>query len=355
MPWIAYERITVDYLPGKVGRVHGHALSRETSVRGVRDERRRKGGDRRRKETRDKYRDRWRRKQRRTRIGRGDGDEKIASWYKGVSSQTKKTSAELDLLSSDLGLHSSSTTTTGVGAASGLGLENLSVDAASPMSPLVATVAPVKQRERKENVRDKQERSSRSRHHHRQEPQNRHRGKQGQRIGSIGSPINNETLNQSPSPLIPAVYPFYYPPYPYPYPYTFALPSPSGPHAQPQSQSHPHPLSPSSEAPNEQKTHSRKQRGSRSKVNQGQPSISHPVFYSPGIPHPGYTASAHAYQPMIAPSTGAMMAPQVYLLHSTSDGQMQPLSPSGPVYDGSGIVNGGRDGGGPEVLVDSGQ
>ena len=58
---------------------------------------------------------------------------------------------------------------------------------------------------------------------------------------------------------------------------------------------------------------------------------------------------------MIAPSTGAMMAPQVYLLHSTSDGQLQPLSPSGPVHNGSGIIDGDRDGGGPEVLVNSGQ
>jgi hypothetical protein len=33
-PWITYERIAVDYLPGKVGRVHGHALSRETNVKG---------------------------------------------------------------------------------------------------------------------------------------------------------------------------------------------------------------------------------------------------------------------------------------------------------------------------------
>lgn len=349
MPWIAHERITVDYLPGKVGRVHGHALSRETSVRGVRDERRRKGGDRRRKETRDKYRDRWRRKQRRTRVDRGDGDEKIASWYKGVSSHSKKASAELDLLSSDLGLNSPSTTT-GIGASNGLGLEYLPADdSASPTSPLVATVSPAKQRERRQreqndNVGDKQERSSRSRHHHRQDPQNRHRGKQRRRIGSVG---NDETLNQSPSPLIPAVYPFYYPPYPYPYPYTFTSPSPSGPHAQHQSQSHPHPLSPPSETPNDQ-THSRKQRSSRSRANQGRPSISHPVFYSPGIPHPGYTAPAHAYQPMIVPSTTAMMAPQVYLLHSTTDGQLQPLSPSGPVHNGSG----------PEVLldaVDSGQ
>jgi hypothetical protein len=336
MPWIAYERITVDYLPGKVGRVHGHALSRETSGKGVRDERRR-GGDSRRRETRD----RRRRKQRRSRVDRGDGDEKIASWYKGVSSRSKGTSAELDLLSSDLGLHSSSTTTTGIG----LGLENLPADAASPRSPLVT--APVKererrQRERKENVGDKQERTSRR--HHRQDPYNRHRGRQRRRIGSIGNPDDDE---ESPSPLIPMVYPFHYPPYPYPYPYTFTMPSPSGPHAQSQSQSQSHPLSPPSETPDEQ-TQSRNQRGPRSKANQGHPPLSHPVFYSPGIPHPGYTAPAHAYQPMIVPSTPTMMAPQVYLLHSTSHGQLQPLSPSGPRGGGSG----------PEVLldaVDSGQ
>ena len=69
-------------------------------------------------------------------------------------------------------------------------------------------------------------------------------------------------------------------------------------------------------------------------------------FYSPRIPHPGYTAPAQAYQPLIAPYTKAMMAPEVYLLHSTSDGQLQPLSPSGPVHNGSGIIGGGRDGGG---------
>ena len=50
-----------------------------------------------------------------------------------------------------------------------------------------------------------------------------------------------------------------------------------------------------------------------------------------------------------------MMAPDVYLLHYTSDGQLQPLLPSGSVHNGSGIIGGGRDGGGPEVLVDSDQ
>ena len=139
MPWIAYERITVNYLPGKVGRVHGHSLSRETSDKGViRGEKRRRkgGGDRGRRETRDKYKDKWRRKQRRTR------------WYRGVSSRSKRTTAELDLLSSDLGLHSSSTTTTGIEADIGLGLENLPADAPSPRLPLVATVtAPVNERE----------------------------------------------------------------------------------------------------------------------------------------------------------------------------------------------------------------
>jgi hypothetical protein len=363
MPWIAYERITVDYLPGKVGRVHGHALSRETSSKGVRDERRR-GGDRRRRETRDRNRNKGRRKQRRTRVDRGDGDKKVASWYKGVSSRSKRTSAELDLLSSDLGLHSSLTTTTGIGAAIGLGLENLP---ASPRSPLVATVTtPVKererrQRERKENVGDMQGRSSQSRrHHHRQDPHNRHRGRQRRRIGSRDDD-EDEGLNQSPSHLIPMVYPFHYPPYPYPYAYTFPMPSASGPHAphaQTQTQTQTHPLSPPSETPNEQ-TQSRNQRGPRSKANQGHPSLSHPVFYSPGIPHPGYTAPAHAYQPMIAPSTSTMMAPQVYLLHSTSHGQLpvQPLSPSGPVQNGSGIIGEGGGGGGgrigPEVVLDA--
>ena len=358
MPWIAYERITVDYLPRKVGRVHAHALSRETSAKGVRDERRRRSGDGRRRETRDRYRDKWRRKQRRTRVDRGDGDAKIASWYKGVPSRSKRTSAELDLLSSDLGLHSSSTTTTGDGAPIGLGLEILPADASSPRPPLAATAtAPVKkwdrqQRERKGNVRDKQDRTSHGRHHrHRQDPHNRHRGRQRRRVDSIGSPDNHEekTLNRSSSPLIPAVYPFYYPPYPYPYPYPYTIPSRSGPHVQSQSKSHSHHLSHPSEIPNEQsQSQSRNRRGPRRRANQGQPSLSHPIFYGPGIPHPGYTAPAHVYQPMIVPSTTTMMAPQVYLLHSsTSHGQLQS---SGPVQNGSG--------GGPEVLpdaVDSGQ
>ena len=348
MPWIAYERITVDYLPGKIGRVHGHALSRETSGKGVRGERRRRDGDGRRRETRDRHKDKWRRKPKRTRADRGDGDERIASWYRGVSSRSKRTSAELDLLSSDLGLHSSSTTTTGTGAAMGLGLENLPAGAASPRSPLVSTVtAPGNERERrqrgqKENVGDKQEQTSHSRrHHHRQDPHNRHHGRQRRKVGS-GSPDDDEDegLNQSPSPLIPLVYPLHYPPYPYPYPYTFTIPSSSGPHAQSRSQSHPHPPSPPSETPNEQ-TQSRNHRGPRSRPSQ-------PVFYSPGIPHPGYTAPANAYQPMIAPSTSTMMAPQVYLLRSNSRGQLQPLSPSGPIQNGSGVI-----GGGPEVLVDA--
>ena len=364
MPWIAYERITVDYLPGKVGRVHGHALSRETSSKGVRDERKRRGGDGQRRETRGRqHTDISRRKHRKHRR-RGDGDEKIASWYKGVSSRSKRTSAELDLLSSDSGLHSLPTTTTSIGATIGLGLENLPADAASP-TPLVATVtAPVKERERrkrerKENMGDKQERTSHSRphHHHRQDPHNRHRGRQRRRIGSPDVD-EDKNLNQSPSPLIPVVYPFPYPPYPYPYPYALTMPSPSVPHAQ--SQSHPHPLSPPypSETPNDH-TQSRNQRGPRSRANNnhGHPSLSHPVSYSPGIPHPGYTAPAHAYQPIMAPSTSAMMAPQVYLLHSTSHGQLlQPSSSSGPVQNGSGAI--GEGGGGREAPldgVDSGQ
>ena len=100
-----------------------------------------------------------------------------------------------------------------------------------------------------------------------------------------------------------------------------------------------------------------------SRANQGQSSLPHPVFYSPGIPYPGYTGPALAYQPMILPSTMTMMAPQVYLLHSNSHGQLEPLSPlsrSGPVQNGSEVIDGGRggSGSGPEVLldaVDSGQ
>ena len=167
------------------------------------------------------------------------------------------------------------------------------------------------------------------------------------RIGSRDDD-EDEVLNQSPSHLIPMIYPFHYPPYPYPYPYTFTMPSLSGPHA-PHAQTQPHPLSPS-ETPNEQ-TQPRDQRGLRSKANQGHPSLSHPVFqvYSPGIPHPGYTALAH--------STPTMMVPQVYLLHSTSYGQLQPVS---PVQNGSGVIGEGRTprragGGGrigPEVVLD---
>ena len=355
MPWIAYERITVDYLPGKVGRVHGHALSRETSVSVVRDASRRRrrsgggggGGDRQRKETRDKRRDRWRRKQRRTRAD----DEKIASWYKSVSPSSQKTSAEL---------HSSSTTT----GAIELGLEILPADAASPRSPHTDSIVTSsvkererRQRDRKENVGDKQQQTSHSRH--RRDPDNRHRGKQKRRIGS-GSPDagEDETLNQSPSPLIPAVYPFYYPPYPYPYPYTFTTPSPSGPHthSQSQSQSHPHPLSSSSsETPNEQ-TQSRGPRSmaSSSSANQGQQpssSLLHPVFFSPGISHPGYSGPGHAFQPMVIPSTTTDLnkAPQVYLLRSNSQGELEPLSPLSP-YDRGGVIGGGR---GPEILVDA--
>ena len=62
---------------GKVGRVHVHTLSRETS-KGIRDDRRR--GGRRRRETMD--RDKWRRKQR---------------THVGISSRSKRTSAEIDL------------------------------------------------------------------------------------------------------------------------------------------------------------------------------------------------------------------------------------------------------------------
>ena len=294
-----------------------------------------------------------------TSIGRGGGGSReklvltvgkaMKKMHHGIKvyHPARKRQAQLDLLSSDLGLHSSSTTTTTTGEAIGLGLENLSADAAPPRSPVVATdTDPVKERERrqqdrKENVGNKQERTSHSRrHHHRQDPHNRHRGKRRRRVGSVGSPDKDEdkTLNQSPSPLIPAVYPFYYPPYPYPYPYTFTMPSPSSPQTQSQSQSHPQPLSSPSETLNEQ-TQSRNQRGPRSmpsRADQGQSSLPHPVFYSPGIPYPGYTGPAHAYQPMILPSTTTMMAPQVYLLHSNSHGQLEPLSPlsrSGPVQN----------------------
>jgi hypothetical protein len=47
-PWIAYEWITVGYLPGKVGHIHGHSLGCETNVKGVTEERKRRSGDRRR-------------------------------------------------------------------------------------------------------------------------------------------------------------------------------------------------------------------------------------------------------------------------------------------------------------------
>ena len=350
MPWIAYERITVDYLPGKVGHVHGHALNRETSVRNET----KMGGADRRKRQRD--RDERRKKERKPRVSRGDGDGRLVSWYKGVSSHSKRTTAELDLLASDLGSPSLPTTNTSLGAPIGLGLEISPVDAAAALKTGKSADRERQQRERKENL----ERTSRSRqhhHHHRQDPLNRHRGRQRRRIGSMSDQENqHESFNQSPSPLIPAVYPFYYPPYPYPYPYTLTMPSPPGPPAQSQSQQDPSSLP--SESPNDH-TRSRNQRGPRSsRTNQGRPSLSQPpLLYNPGIPHPGYTA--HGYQPMIAPSTTTMMAPQVYLLHPASHGQLQTqhLSSSGPIQNGGEVTAGDREGGGvgvgPEVPLDA--
>ena len=353
MPWIAYERITVDYLPGKVGRVHGHGLSREASGRRVRDERKvRRSGDRRKRGKKDRDRDGVRRrKERRTRANRYD-EGRLVSWYKGVSSRSKKTRVELDLLNSDLGSHSSPTTITSLEAAVGLGLENLPDDAASPGLTANANSAAVKveksadregqQQERKEVVGDQQERTSPSRRdqRHRQDPHNRHRERQGQSIGSIAGPDEKDGVNRSHSPLIPAVYPFYYPPYPYPYPYTFTLPPPPGPHTQSQSQQDP--LSPPPESPNDQ-TQSGNQRGPRSsKTHQGQSPLPQPVLYNPRIPHLGYTAAAHAYQPMIAPSPTTMIPPPVYLLHSALHAQLQPQasSSSGPMQNGRGVAAG---------------
>jgi len=222
MPWIAYEKITVDYLPGKVGRVHGHGLSREKRGRLARHERKiRRGGDR-------QVRDGRRRKDRNIRVSRGDGDGRNVSWYKGHS---KSTSAELDLLTSDLG---SQSTTNILGAAIGLGLEILPTDAATAaLKDGNSADRKRRQREPKENLGDKQGRTSRSRRHrHRQD---RHRGRQGRRIGSIPTPEEengDESFNRSPSPLILAVYPFYYPPYPYTYPYAFTMRPLPGPHPQ---------------------------------------------------------------------------------------------------------------------------
>ena len=364
MPWIAYERITVDYLPGKVRRPHGHALGREMSGRVINERRRRSGGDRRRRETND--RDRRRKKEGRRRIHSGR-DGKLVSWYKDVPSRSRRAGAELDLLSSELGSRSSPTTS--LGAATGLGLENISVDAASPrLAAITAAAAAVKvekiaereqergQREPMEDTGDKQERTSHShRHRHRQDSHNQRRGRQ------IGSTRNrdrqeqswdaDENLRRSPSPLIPTVYPFHYPPYPYTLPYTaFTMPpAPSDPYVHSHSQNHP--LSLLSETSASQTRTSKTSRGPRSATRQGQPS-SHPFLYSPGIPHPGYAAAAYAYQPMLAPSTTAMMAPQVYMLHSTSHGQpqaqmqTQPLSTSDRVESGIGAAVSG-----PEVLA----
>jgi len=76
-----------------------------------------------------------------------------------------------------------------------------------------------------------------------------------------------------------------------------------------------------------------------------------PVLYNPGVPHSGYIAAAHAYQPMVAPLT--MTAPQVYLLHSASLGQLQtqPLSASSPSQNGTGVAVGGGGGGGGGLEV----
>jgi len=356
MPWIAYERITVDYLPGKVGRVHGHALSREVSGRRVGDGKRGEGDRRRKRGTKDfrererrreAERERRRRKEGRSR-GRGHGNGKPVSWYQAVLSRSRRTSAELDLLGSDLGSHSSPTTTS-LGAAIGLGLQNLPVDAASAAALNVGQSAGRERRQLERNENMQEQRTSHSRHHH----HHHHRGRQRRKLGSIGIPDDpdgegdeddeDERLNQSPSPLIPAVYPFHYPPYPFTYPYT--LPPPPIPppivSAHTQSQSQQHPFSPSKNT-----------RGPRSRANQKQQGQQ--PLYSPGIPHPGYAAAAHAYQPMIAPAPTAVMGPQMYVLHSTSHGQlqaqaqtqtqMQSLSSSGPVEGGNGVAGGDGDG-----------
>ena len=126
MPWISYRRITVDYLPGKVKRVHGHTLGREMSSRRARD-------NTRMRETREREK---RSKDKRSRVGLGDSDGNPISWYNAALSRSRRTNTGLDLLTSDLA--SSPVTTTRPGAATiGLGLENLSVDA----SPRLAAAA----------------------------------------------------------------------------------------------------------------------------------------------------------------------------------------------------------------------
>ena len=359
MPWISYGRITVDYLPGKVKHVHGHTLGRETSSR--RASARTRADEKRMRETREREK---RRKDKRSRVGRGDSDGNPISWYNTALSHSRRTNnTGLDLLTSDLA--SSPATTTRRGAASiGLGLENLSVDAAA--SPRLAAAAgevgnPVeRERRRRERRGNKQERASHSPRHdrHRQDSRNQHRGRQRRNIGSMGSrkeqygEDEDESTNRSSSPLIPALYPFHYPPYPYTYPYTgFTMPPP-GPYAQSQPEQQHRPLN--DQTRTFKQTHRQGPRNNK----QGQP-FPQPFLYSPaGIPHhPGYTATAaaagaaaaHAYQPMVAPS----MVPQVYFLHSAaaaaSHSQLQVQSQT----NGSSVANGSGGGGGGVGTIDS--
>lgn len=355
MPWVAYERITVDYFPRKIARrVHGHTLGREKNSKGGKEEK----GDRRRREAmdtreraREREKERERERRRRKERERDHGDYgKRASWYKAVLSRSRRTSTQLDLLNSDLGSNSSPITPTSLGAAIGLELKNLPVDAASPrLAAASAAAATMKsaEQERRKNMGDKHERTSRS-HHHRQDPP---RGRQkrkspGDLDANQDKGNEDQNSNRPHSPLIPTVYPFHYPPYPYTYPYpAFTMPAAGpppiiSPHAQSQSQSQRHRPPPSQNPPTS---------GANNK--QGQ-KISQPLLYNPGIPHPQYAAAAHAYQPM--------MAPQVYLLHSTSRGQlqaqaqMQPLSSSGRVENTGEVAGGGEPVGGTGT-GDSGQ
>ena len=359
MPWIAYGRVTIDYLPGKFGRVHAHALSRQTSGREVRGERRRK------ETTRDKNGDMRRKESRRARAGRGDGDRKPLSWYNTALSRSQ---AELDLLGSNRGSRSPPTATNSLGATIGLGLEISPADAASPRLATAADMSVKKSAqerkrrpgERKENVGgDKQERISRRRRH----GQDLHRGRQKRKTGSTRNldvdgqeeQYEDGEDQKSPGPLMPAVYPFHYAPYyPYTYPYTAFVMPPSQPpsivsahtqaHSQSQSQLQTQTQTQRPETSNDKNLPG--PGGRSSAANHTQQPLQ-PLFYNP---HPmGYTVAENTYQPMVAPSTTtAMMAPQtqVYLLHSVSHGQpparMQQPSASRVGGGGSGVLDSGQ-------------
>ncbi|KAF8148067.1 hypothetical protein B0H34DRAFT_803187 [Crassisporium funariophilum] len=293
MPWVARERVTVDFLPGSVGDgrrgFRGFDWKNFISSWGGKGK---GGGDA------------------RVKVGGRRGEVKVKkdkpkSWYQGVFSSRR---ASLEMLSNGLGLGS-----TTLGARLEAGALGLQLDAPHGLGGMESD------RRRKEGRHKTHRHGHRhdhsSRHHRREHKHGHHEHKQGRK--------------HSTSSAQPVVYPFQYPAYSYPYPYPGYPPYPTYaayPQAAYQAMSIVPPPPPPTTASSSVPASSTTEHHGDSQISPQPPKSveRQQVEAQHRHPHPHQQQQHHyqastLFQPMLAPMHGPHslpLSPQVYFVSS---------------------------------------